>query len=135
MNEFKRNIPQKILDKDFLDGNEFGCRKSDFEEVINLARKNSLAIIGGQVQYALPDAICELYWVSYDPEERKATESWKTYCERSAKECLEKFHSIIRKDDIQQQALEGFKVLKEKRNAGINIDEFQTFIIYFEFEK
>jgi hypothetical protein len=134
LNEFKRNIPERILDKDILTGNEFGCRKVDFQNVINIAQENLLAISGGQIQYALPDGTCELYWLAYDTESRKPEEAWKTYCERTAKESLEKFNSIFQKYDVEKEALENFKFLEEKKKAGIDISEFQTFVLYFEDE-
>ncbi len=134
MNEFKRNIPEKILEKDILTGNEFGCRKTDFQSVINIARENLIAIVGGQIQYSLPDGTCELYWLAYDTESKKNEETWKMYCERTAKESLEKFNSIIQKYDIEKEAVKSFKFLEEKKQVGIDIDAFQTFVVYFENE-
>ena len=134
MNEFKINIPKQILDKDVLSGNEFGCRQSDFSDIIETARQNSLAISGGQVQYALPDGTCELYWLSYDTADKEAEETWPTYCDRTAKECLLKFNAIIQTKDIEKEALENFKLLQDKKRTGVDLNKFLTFIIYFESE-
>ncbi|MCG9909716.1 MAG: hypothetical protein MH137_00315 [Flavobacteriales bacterium] len=134
LNGFKINIPKIILDKDVLNGNEFGCRQQDFADIIETARQNSLAISGGQVQYALPDGTCELYWLSYDTADKKADETWKTYCDRTAKECLEKFNSLIQAIDIEKEALNSFKFLQDKKHSGVDINKYRTFILYFDSE-
>jgi hypothetical protein len=134
LNEFKINIPKKILDKDVLSGNEFGCRQSDFADIIETARQNSLAISGGQVQYAFPDGTYELYWLSYDTADKKADETWSAYCDRTAKECLEKFNSLILTTNIEKEALKNFKFLQDKKQSGVDINNFLTFIIYFDNE-
>lgn len=134
MNEFKTYIPKKILDKDVLSGNEFGCRQSDFADIIEIARQNSLAITGGQVQYALPDGTCELYWLTYDTAEKKSDETWTAYCDRTAEECIEKFNSIIETTDIEKEALKNFKFLQDKKRTGVEINNYKTFILYFDSE-
>jgi hypothetical protein len=132
LNEFKINIPKIILDKDVLSGNEFGCRQSDFVDVIEMARQNSLSISGGQVQYALPDVTCELYWLSYDTSDKKPNETWQTYCNRTAEECLEKFNSLIQTTDFEKEAFQNFEILRNKKQSGIDINKYKTFILYFD---
>jgi hypothetical protein len=117
-----------------LTGNEFGCRQSDFTSVVEIARQNSIAISGGQVQYALPDATCELYWIAYDTADKKTNETWTMYCERTAKECLVKFNSILQTKDIEKEALDSFKLLRDKKQSGVDINDFKTFVLYFEHE-
>lgn len=97
----ERRLSKSILDKAIKSGDEFGWRQKDFSEVIEAARQNHLAIIGGQVQYVLPGGTCELYWLSYDPDKRQPNESWLTYCDRTAKECLEKFNTLVMTTDIE----------------------------------
>lgn len=128
----EQRLPKLILDKAIKSGNEFGWRQNDFLEVIEVARQNYLAIIGGQIQYVLPDGTCELYWLSYDPDKRQHNESWLSYCDRTAKECSEKFNKLIIETDIEKEALTSFPFLAEKQKDGIDINEHLIFILYFD---
>ena len=127
----EQQLPKVILDKAIKRGNEFGWKQEDFIEVVEAARLNYLAIIGGQVQYRLPDATCELYWLSYDPNKRQPNENWLTYCDRTAKECLDKFNKLISTTDIEKEAL-AFQFLSDKKKNGVDISEYLTFILYFD---
>jgi hypothetical protein len=110
-------------------GNEYGWRKDDVLNVIEAARKLGIAIIGGQVQYRLPNATCELYWLSYDSEDRKPNESWIDYCNRAAFECGEKFKSVAALD-IEKELLTSFKLDKVLLSTII-LSDYQVFILYF----
>jgi len=65
-------------------GSEHGWRLQDVEDVVAAAQAARLATIGGQVQYQLPNATCEPYWLSYDASDRRTAELWVDYVERSA---------------------------------------------------
>ena len=125
-------LPKFILDKAIRSGNELGWRQSDFEEVIEISRQLNMAIIGGQVQYLLPDGTCELYWLSYDPAERQKSETWTDYCKRTYNECFEKFRKLISQTDIEKEAINSFEFLKTKITTGVNIGDFLIFILYFD---
>lgn len=127
----ERRLPQEILDKAIKSTNEFGWKQTDFLEVIEAARQLKMAIIGGQVQYPLPDGTCELYWLSYDTDKRKLNEDWLTYCDRTAKECIDKFNRLILTTDIEKEALT-FEFLATKKKSGVNINNYLTFILYFD---
>ena len=127
----EQRLPKSILDKAIKSINEFGWRQEDFLEVIEAAKQTHLAIIGGQVQYVLPDGTCELYWLSYDPTDRQLNETWLTYCDRTANECLEKFNKLIATTDIEKEALT-FPFLSDKKKNGVDISEYLTFILYFD---
>ena len=128
----ENRLPKTILDKAVKKGNEFGWRQSDFLEVIETARKLNLANLGGQVQYHFPDGTCELYWLSYDPTTRQQSETWTDFCTRTAIECKEKFQNLISQTNIEKEALENFDFLKDKKETGIKISDFLTFILYFD---
>ena len=127
----EKRLPKSILDKAIKSGNEFSWKQQDFLEVIEAARQNYLAIIGGQVQYVLPDGTCELYWLSYDPDKRQPNEDWLTYCNRTSKECLDKFNKLIETTDIEKDALTSFSILADKKKSGVDINNFLAFILYF----
>jgi hypothetical protein len=125
-------LPKSILDKAVKSGNEFGWRQSDFLDVVETARQLKMAIVGGQVQYPLPDGTCELYWLSYDPTTRKQNETWSDYCNRTASECTVKFLNLTSKTDFDKEAIDGFDFLKNKKATGTNISDFLTFMLYFD---
>lgn len=65
----KDKLPKGILGENVKKcGLEFGCSQFDFITVGELAVRERIAIIGGKIQYELPDGTCELYWLSYDPK-------------------------------------------------------------------
>jgi hypothetical protein len=113
----ENRLPKPILEKAIKSGNEFGWTQTDFLEVVEIARQNFMAIIGGQIQYVLPDGTCEPYWLSYDPDKRQLNEDWLTYCNRTAKECVDKFNKLIASTDIEKEALTSFDFLATKRKA------------------
>lgn len=67
---------------------EAAWRRADLGALAEAARAAGLAARGGQVQLRLADATHELYWQDYDPGERRASEDWPAYVERSWKELL-----------------------------------------------
>jgi hypothetical protein len=127
----EKRLPETILKKAIKSGNEFGWRQTDFIETIETARKLKLGIVGGQVQYVLPDGTCELYWLAYDTTERRPREDWVKYCNRTADETITKFNDLITKTDFEKEALTSFDFLRDKKSEGINIEDSRVFIIYF----
>jgi hypothetical protein len=76
-----------------------------------------------------------LYWLHYYTDEIKKGENWVGYCNRTAKECTEKFKKIVNERDIKKEAIDSFELVKEKLNEGIDIDSHRLFIISFEGKK
>jgi len=131
-NDPELRLPKSLLDRAIRSGNEFGWRKTDFIEVVEAARKEKLAIIGGQIQYLLQEGTCELYWLSYDTTERLQNETWLDYCNRTASECLNKFRNLISQTDIKEEGITNFELLRSKSESGVNIDDYLIFILYFD---
>jgi hypothetical protein len=125
-------LPRELLERAIRSGNEFGWRQTDFREVVEVARKAKLAIVGGQVQYILPEGTCELYWLSYDPTIRQPNETWLDYCNRTANETIHKFQLLISQTNIEREAIGSFELLKRKSDNGTNINDYLTFILYFD---
>jgi hypothetical protein len=123
-------LPKHLLDIAVRSGNEYGWHYADALNVIEAALWLQIAITGGQVQYKLPNGTCELYWLSYDVDERKANEDWIAYCQRAASECIDRINKVI-ETNIELQALE-FQILRDAQNEGIQIDQFKIFILYFD---
>ena len=126
----ERRLPETILNKAIKSGNEFGWRQTDFIETIETARKLKMGIVGGQVQYVFPDGTCELYWLSYDSNERQADEDWIKYCNRTADETIKEFEDLITSTDFEKET-SSFDFLRDKKARGVNIEDNKVFIIYF----
>lgn len=102
------------------------------KEILARAVKSiGLGIEGGQVQFILPDGTCELYWLNYNTAERKSGESWEQYCDRTAKECIDTFQKLINTTDFEQEGILNFDFLKSKAAEGVEINQYLTFILYF----
>jgi hypothetical protein len=125
-------LPKELLDRAVQSGSEFGWRQTDFLEVVETARKEKIAIIGGQVQYVFPEGTCELYGLSYDPTVRQQNETWLDYCNRTANETKNKFQVLISQTNIEKEAINSFELLKQESNNGTNINDYLTFILYFD---
>ena len=74
----EKYLPAEISQKAILSGQEYGWKRTDFKEVVDKAVEVGLGIIGGQVQFKLPDGTCELDWHKYDTTERKSEKIGKT---------------------------------------------------------
>jgi len=130
MNRPELRFPQHLIEKATRSDNEFGWKEADVLNVIEAAKQMQMATIGGQVQYVFPDATCELYWLSYDSEDRKRNEDWVTFCSRTAIECSEKFKQL-ETIDIEKEAIKTFGILKIKQQSGVNLSQYRVFILYF----
>ena len=132
-NSTEKRLPPEILAKAMLtNSSEYGWSEADFPDVIEAARRTPMAIVGGQIQYIFSDGTCELYWLNYDPAERKQDEPWLSYCNRTAQECQKLFVTIATSTNTEEEALNSFDFLKEKATAGIDIAAHKAFIIYFD---
>lgn len=125
-------LPKYILDKAVKSGQEFGWKRDDFVDVINSALSENLAIIGGQIQFKLPDGTCELYWKNYDTKEKIPGENWTDYCLRTHKECLEQFKQFDSNDKLIKEGIDNFDFLKKKEADGIDLETYLIFVFYFQ---
>lgn len=127
----EKYLPTEILKKAIVSGNEYGWKRADFEAVVDKAVEVGLGIIGGQVQFKLPDGTCELYWHKYDTTERRSGEGWKDYCQRTKEECLNQFENLPSDNDLLKEGIEYFDFLKKKSETDLNLKDYLIFILYF----
>jgi len=127
----EKYLPIEILQKAIVSGKEYGWKRTDFMEVVTKAVEVGLGIIGGQVQFKLPDGTCELYWHKYDTTERKSGESWNDYCQRTKKECLSQFEKLPTDRELVKEGIGSFDLLKEKSKTDSALADFLIFILYF----
>ena len=127
----EKYLPNEILQKAIVSGNEYGWKRTDFKNVLEKAVENGLGIIGGQVQFKFPDGTCELYWQKYDSTEKQSGENWTEYCERTKNECLNQFDNLPSDSELVKDGIENFGFLKEKKDLNLNLTEYLIFILYF----
>ena len=133
--QIENRLPVHLLEKSIQSGSEYGWRQSDFLEVVEAARKLQIAIEGGQIQYIFDEGTCELHWLHYYTQEFKEGENWINFCNSTAKECGEKFNQIVREKNIERDALENFKLVKDQAENGIVLENHKFFILSFEDKK
>ena len=127
----EKYLPPEILQKAIVSGKEYGWRRTDFNEVIDKAVEVGLGIIGGQVQFKLPDGTCELHWHKYDTKERKTGENWTDYCQRTKDECLRQFEDLPTNNELIKEGIKSFDYLNEKSKTDIKLRDYLIFILYF----
>ncbi|MCB0537128.1 MAG: hypothetical protein KDE33_06325 [Bacteroidetes bacterium] len=127
----EKYLPSEILQRAIVSGKEYGWKRTDFKEIIDKAVEVGLGIIGGQVQFKLPDGTCELYWHKYDTTERKPGENWNDYCKRTKVECLSQFDKLPADSELINEGIESFNFLKEKSETNTELSDFLIFILYF----
>ena len=131
MNEEEKYLPTEILNKAVRSGNEYGWKREDFLDVLNSAVNANLGIVGGQIQFKLPDGTCELYWHQYDSTERIPNETWTSYCERTKVEVTTAFSELPTNSELVKEGVENFDFLAERVNNGVDIEQHLIFVLYF----
>ena len=99
------DLPSDVLEGATLRGNEYGWSVASFPVALARAETHGYACLGGQFQFRLDDATCEMYWLSADSRERLPGESWPEYSRRSCSEVKANFHRLISRTDFSKEAL------------------------------
>lgn len=127
-------LPTDLLEGATLRGNEYGWRPECFPNALTIAEAAGYACVGGQFEFRLLDATCEMYWLAADADERVHGESWSDYCRRSCGEVRERFDCLMQSTDFRDQA-SGFQFLKAKLAAGFDPLPTLVFVAYFVAEE
>ena len=113
-----------------MSGGESGWRRGDVLEAVRSAPSVGLAVLGGQVQFLLPDGTCELYWLDYDPPGRHRTEPFPTYAGRSSGETIAALQRVLAMD-LVHEGVTSFKHLQRAEAQGVLLEGHLFFIVYF----
>jgi hypothetical protein len=124
------DLPDEITSGADVRGNEYGWSISSFPDALVKAKALGFACIGGQFQFRLSEAICEMYWLAADPEERQSRETWFAYWERSCAEVLTGFEAILRETDFASEASH-LQFVRETMEQGLNPLSKLVFVAYF----
>ena len=101
-----------------------------FPDAARRAESLGYACLGGQFQFRIAAATCEMYWLAADSSEREPNESWRAYCERSRVEVLGKFAKIVAEIDFLAEA-RNWPTLTAEIERGLNIAKALFFVAYF----
>lgn len=123
----------ELIKKTNLNGPSFAWQQNDVHSLIEDARSKNLAVVGWQVQYRFPNAICDLYWLNHTNDPRIMSESWNDYVERCSGKSLEAFMKTINTIDIHADAINSFDYIANlSAEEKLNLREFQFFEIYLK---
>ena len=126
-------LPEELISKASIsNGNEHAWKMDDVLKVIEAARKAGLANLGGQPQFQGPIGIAELYWLNFEPMERKESEVWSQYVDRSASEAFVAFNAVCEGTNFETEAIENWKHIKSAVDNGVNVYDHLWFVLYFE---
>ena len=68
-------LPLDISQGATVRGNEYGWRASSFPDALARAEAHGYACLGGQFQFRLEEATCEMYWLEANSKEQVQGES------------------------------------------------------------
>ena len=100
------DLPSDVVEGVMLHGDEYGWSVASFPVALERAEAHGYACLGGQFQFRLDAATCEMYRLSADSQERLPGESWPDYSRRSCSEVRQNFQRLISQTDFRKEALE-----------------------------
>ena len=121
-------LPPDISQGAMLRGNKYGWSVSSFPDALARAEAHGYACLGGQFQFRLDEATCEMYWLEANSKERVQGESRVEYCHRSCSEVLSGFQRLVSATDFMKEASSSW--------PSVQIDPTKSlvFVAYFATE-
>jgi hypothetical protein len=127
------HLPQELLARASLRGNEHAWPVDDIPHVIEAARQTRLINIGGQLQFRIPaGGTCECYWVDVDTYRSVSKHlPWQERVERTAAAALQQFPRLPSEFDFVAEGRRGFgQQLEEFERQGHDPKEAMCFVWY-----
>jgi hypothetical protein len=115
-------LPNALLQKASLRGNEYAWLLRDIPEVIDTAEQLGLINQGGQLQFRIPNATFEAYEIEVDCFHIKD-------CAKAATSSRDAFYAIISKHDFRARA-RNWKILREFEEHGGDLKNHTYFVWY-----
>jgi hypothetical protein len=128
--ETSNTFPTIITQGATLRGKEYGWEIDAFPNALAHAERLRYACLGGQFQFVLQDATCEMYWLSADSSERANDEPWPTYSRRSCSEVLSGFQRLVTNTDFKKEASQ-WPIVKAAVADGLDPMSALIFVAYF----
>jgi hypothetical protein len=130
MKQEEKSFSQKLRQKAFITGKEWGWKFEVIPQVVSECKKLDYALLGGQARFSFPGATCELYWLRADPKEWDTRDRWSDYAQNSCSEFLVMYDKLIKGTDFLIEGINSFKHLENMNLEGINILEGLCFMMY-----
>ena len=126
-------LPEELLQKADLRGNEYAWPIDLIPEVIAAAQKANLLNAGGQLQFRFPDGgTCECYWIDVDTYKSVPSNIlWKERVDLAAKSALRDFQTLKNTYDFLSEGRENFaKQIAAYLASGGVLNEAMCFVWY-----
>jgi hypothetical protein len=123
-------LPITVTQGATLRGNEYGWEIAAFPNALAHAEALGYGCLGGQFQFRLHDATCEMYWLNADSSERGKDEAWSTYTRRSCSEVLIAFHRRVSHTDFRKEASR-WPIIEDAVEQGFDPISALVFVAYF----
>lgn len=130
-------LPDPVVSAACRSDNEWGWQPETIPLVIDEAEKLSLLNVGGQLQFLMPEATCECYWVevnALDGEPDGLT--WAERVARSATAARQQMVDISRRYNFIEEGRKAFPdTFAAFEATGGNVRDCMCFIWYLEAER
>ena len=131
-------LPQPLLERATLRGNEFAWPIDAIPDVIEAGKSANLVSIGGQLQFRLTDGgTCECYWVEVDTSSSVANDlPWKERVLATAQEGLRQFVAFQSRFDFEEEGRSSFaKHIADFESNGGKLADVMCFVWYLKAEE
>jgi hypothetical protein len=129
--DIHRQINQHI--RDLFSGKvaaaHLNCKQTEFTSVLATLLQEQVAIKAMSVQYMFADSTCPLPAFNYYSNAKTGAETWFSYCKHTNEECTKSFNKIASTSDLEQQAIQTFALLRQKKKEGIILSDHLSFHI------
>jgi len=126
----EHTLPDDLIVGATRRGNEYGWSIRAFPGALEAAEQLGYGCIGGQFQFRLPDATCEMYWLAADASDKLAGEDWDAYRRRSLIEVAEGFTRLLRETDFDGEASK-WAMVRDHVLANPDLSSVLRFVAYF----
>lgn len=126
-------LPQSLLERATLRGQEFAWLLHDIPKVIEAAKAVNLVNVGGQLQFRFADGgTCECDWVCVDTLVKVAENlPWEQQVNITATEALIQFSALSEKYDFMAEGKLVFgKYFREIRATDADLENAMCFVWY-----
>lgn len=134
----EQHLPQELLQRASLRGNEYAWRLDDIPLVIQAAKVANLVNVGGQLQFRIPDgATREIYEIEVNTY-RSVPKSlpWTERVKKTAIVALDQFNSLKTDYDLIPYGRHVFgQTLAEAEANGYSLEEIMCFVWYVRSEE
>ncbi len=128
-------LPEDVIVRATLRGNEYAWRVGDIPTVIEAAKTANLINLGGQLQFRIPKGgTCECYWVEVDTyKDVSADLPWADRVSTTAASALSQFRQLCKERDFVAEGRTSFgEHLREFEAQGGDLNEALCFVWYVE---